>query len=71
MITFTRYKKQKSEILYMLASYEILIFYEVTRFFTYHKDLLKFSLLIKYEYNYQKTNNCNHYECFIAKLIIE
>lgn len=55
----------------MLASYEILIFYEVTRFFTYHKDLLKFSILIKYEYNCQERNNCNHYECFIVKLVIE
>lgn len=55
----------------MLASYEILIFYEVTRFFTYHKDLLKFSILIKYEYNCQERNNYNHYECFIVKLVIK
>lgn len=55
----------------MLASYENLIFYEVTRFFGYHNDLSKSRMHIKYIYNCQEANNSANYKCFIAKLIIK
>lgn len=64
-------ENKNSEMLYVLVSYEILIFfYEVARFIGHRKDSFNSRVLIEYGYDCREANNRAYRKCFVTKLVI-